>query len=637
MENKNKDNEGLKEILENEIMNKLDPHNEIIAGAEEKLITEKNNDGIVAESGSVSEIGSRINQKNVKLSADRPIIQPTGSENYTEAPSKDAESSYGSYSDGLNVAGGSKKKKLPILLIVGVLFFIAAAGAAVYILKPADVGTEKESPQDIIKSSLSAMRDLKSYGTSGSVNMQYSLSDERVGEMMYEIGVDVSGKTDISDSDNLNSEMNIKLNVGMKGDNGSEDYSVDLEGKSFGMQEAYYRINDFDLGVFGMIVGPQINQFKGKWYLFDMKEAKNLPGYDEKDVLAYENYNINKIADIVNKYEIFKFSQDLGDEKIGNSDVYHYKTKIDGMAVVYTYLDVVKEMIVSGATGEGVQEMEENLKKAKDEFENNYKDLVDEGFQSIESEVWIGKTDRLIYKMKFNGTLPEEYLKKVTDIMTSASEKKALDISVKSKVSRQVSEMEIYYDDNGTYENYIPSRYSGLKPENFRSNKEEYVIWSDMATTEDKWCVDSTGRSGYVLGAIDGYKCPELLTNEPIGADKQIDQLSGMPAKSEPKMNIKFSVDILYSDFNKPVTIEKPEGAINFFKEMSKGSLMPTLGGSGGSMDSDNDGLDDYMESYYSTDPKNPDTDGDGYKDGVEVDGGYDPARPGSARLEMSW
>ena len=43
-------------------------------------------------------------------------------------------------------------------------------------------------------------------------------------------------------------------------------------------------------------------------------------------------------------------------------------------------------------------------------------------------------------------------------------------------------------------------------------------------------------------------------------------------------------------------------------------------------IDTDNDGLSDYEEVYiYSTDPLNPDTDGDTYLDGTEVESGYDP------------
>ncbi|MEA2006764.1 MAG: hypothetical protein U9O20_01210 [Patescibacteria group bacterium] len=44
--------------------------------------------------------------------------------------------------------------------------------------------------------------------------------------------------------------------------------------------------------------------------------------------------------------------------------------------------------------------------------------------------------------------------------------------------------------------------------------------------------------------------------------------------------------------------------------------------------DRDDDGLADIEEETRGTDPDNPDTDGDGYGDGVEVDGGYDPLIP---------
>lgn len=44
--------------------------------------------------------------------------------------------------------------------------------------------------------------------------------------------------------------------------------------------------------------------------------------------------------------------------------------------------------------------------------------------------------------------------------------------------------------------------------------------------------------------------------------------------------------------------------------------------------DADQDGLTDWQEEIYKTDPLNPDTDGDGYLDGEEVLSGYDPLKP---------
>jgi|SRR3989339_189187 len=43
--------------------------------------------------------------------------------------------------------------------------------------------------------------------------------------------------------------------------------------------------------------------------------------------------------------------------------------------------------------------------------------------------------------------------------------------------------------------------------------------------------------------------------------------------------------------------------------------------------DTDNDGLDDTLEFMYNTDKNNPDTDGDGYKDGEEVSHGHNPLK----------
>ncbi|OGZ33560.1 MAG: hypothetical protein A2Y98_01335 [Candidatus Portnoybacteria bacterium RBG_19FT_COMBO_36_7] len=44
-------------------------------------------------------------------------------------------------------------------------------------------------------------------------------------------------------------------------------------------------------------------------------------------------------------------------------------------------------------------------------------------------------------------------------------------------------------------------------------------------------------------------------------------------------------------------------------------------------LDSDSDGLPDWQEKIYKTDPKKADTDGDGYMDGEEVASGYDPTK----------
>lgn len=52
--------------------------------------------------------------------------------------------------------------------------------------------------------------------------------------------------------------------------------------------------------------------------------------------------------------------------------------------------------------------------------------------------------------------------------------------------------------------------------------------------------------------------------------------------------------------------------------------------------DSDNDGLQDHDEIRYGTNYENPDTDGDGYRDGIEARNGYAPLSRKSARLRTA-
>lgn len=57
---------------------------------------------------------------------------------------------------------------------------------------------------------------------------------------------------------------------------------------------------------------------------------------------------------------------------------------------------------------------------------------------------------------------------------------------------------------------------------------------------------------------------------------------------------------------------------------------------SGAGQDSDTDLLTDAEERMYGTDPEKPDSDEDGFLDGTEVAGGFDPTRGSSAKLASS-
>lgn len=79
-----------------------------------------------------------------------------------------------------------------------------------------------------------------------------------------------------------------------------------------------------------------------------------------------------------------------------------------------------------------------------------------------------------------------------------------------------------------------------------------------------------------------------------------------------------------------PAAVENATANIDSDNDGLTDAEEATLGTSSSATDSDADGLNDYDEvKVYHTNPLNPDTDGDSFKDGQEVTNGYDPNGPG--------
>ena len=110
----------------------------------------------------------------------------------------------------------------------------------------------------------------------------------------------------------------------------------------------------------------------------------------------------------------------------------------------------------------------------------------------------------------------------------------------------------------------------------------------------------------------------------------------GFKDKEESGLSATLKLSTQFKNHNKPVNIDIPSSAKSLSEVLGEvgGGDSLDLGGFGGAgsfKDSDKDGLFDEEESVYGTNVNNPDTDGDGYKDGEEVDGGFNPT--GSGKL----
>jgi len=611
-----------------------------------------------------------------------------------------------------------KNSKNNRLIVSIFLCLIALIIVIFYFFVYRDNNLKKESArQKIINSSLESMKDVKTYASVTSASFNLIMNDEQ-----SNISLDMIGIVDASDKDTQKSQYNTNLKIEMNRASESENYLIDFDSISWGKNNAYYKIDNLDFESFEAVTEEQLSMLKNKWYSLDSEVFRSMPGYLGSGSLIIENYDSNKILDILSKYEILKFEEDLGNKTIENVEVYHYKVKLDGMAIFSMYFDIMNETL--GSARAKAMDMEakinvaevmtpliiyyddnnnsyegfvlpeysglkpENIRTSKDSFvvwselssttdkfcedsdynsgyvlgeiegfacpdsmsrspmgekkdidlsdikkdmENNYSGAISEGFQDINMELWIGKEDGHIHRILIEGKL-DKLIDEIVAKSLSSARAKAMDASVSANISSLIPRLIMYYDDNNnSYEGFVLSEYSNLKPENIRISKDAFVVWSEMNSTKDKFCYDSDMNSGYVLGEIEGFACPDSISRSPRGEKKDLSENDSLSSG----MSFKFKIDISYQDFNRPLEIKKPENVEDLLEVIKSTFESPETIPDRINQDSDGDGLTDDMESMYGTDVNNPDTDGDGFSDGDEINGGYDPLVPGGAKLNI--
>lgn len=415
-----------------------------------------------------------------------------------------------------------------MFLILAVVVLVLIGVIAAYFLSDAP---KKETPQQIIKSAIQEMQKVKSYNYNGVA--EFNIKNRESSEN-FNINMELFGKTDQTDINNIKSSGNIKTALDISTEGGSQKIFFDLDAVQAGQTKTYLKLNDYDLGIIGMMMGSEISSFKGKWYLMDLEELEELESASPDGIgnASAKTYNINSLMEIYGKYDLLKFQEDLGETKLGNNDVYHYKAKLNGAALVNLYLDILREIGPAEKKGFG-ETNEEMLEQIKEDIKK-YDYVINDITNNINVEIWVGKEDRFIYRTKIDGRFDGEFM--------------------------------------------------------------------------------------------------EMIGNKMLAkGDLSDDEFSQM---TEDDFEIVFNVAFDMNNFNKPVEINEPEEKENFMEALTEisGKFLKTEAVETG-LDSDMDELPDYLENIYGSDINNPDTDGDGYKDGEEIESGYDPLTAGSAKL----
>jgi uncharacterized protein YpmB len=421
MENKNNDfrSKTKKEEVKSNNFSELDPSNELERGPEEKLLG-NNSIQDTFSSGNLDNPGKKgenLRKKILNEDKDRDIENIA---NNISAESKGVDEL--TVNSGKNLFHNKKKNKdLTIPIILGIVLVLIIGSVAAYFLINKEFEQKEESPQQIIKSSLEAMNSIESYAFKGSFNFNLIKSVEEE----FSLAMEFDGKTDEKDSNNVKSLLHIKPQMAISQEGGSENIFFDFSIMSFGetgKETAYLKLNDFDLGAAGIMYGKMIVPYKNNWYFLDMKELQEKSNYSIEEYSDSKEMT-EKIKKLFGKYEIIEFQEDLGDIKLGNIETYHYQVGLDSEALLSFYVELFKIIPSSKFSGSDIENFEAELEKNKAETTA----VLDEIMNNTEAEIWIGKRDKMIYKMSMNGKFDQEFMDEIEKKLNKISPKKEFD------------------------------------------------------------------------------------------------------------------------------------------------------------------------------------------------------------------
>ncbi|MBW6440529.1 thrombospondin type 3 repeat-containing protein [Patescibacteria group bacterium] len=435
----------------------------------------------------------------------------------------------------------NKKSINRIILILFIFLVVLISGVCYYVLnadKNLSESAEIVFHQQNIVSAFEAMKNLETYSFTVKIESKLSSieSKEAINSVML-MKLAASGKVDNANKNypkaaynfEIDSESEIKLE--------KTSFFLDLGIMSFGKSEEaeiYINLKDINSELLELIPGIQLDSLKNKWYGLRMNDFKDMSIISPEllDFINSTEKNKFDIKSINEKYSYIKFKSDLGDEKIGDINTYHYLVEVDSNALIDFYIELMKENLLmqeEGFLGGLIKSFDGEIAR----FEENpeYREIIEDFAKQIETELWIGKSDNFVYKIHIHLEMDEDFIK---------------------DIEKRTEEIKDDFDDISL---------------DFRKK----IIFFNV------------------------------------------------------------NVELNLSEFNQQVIIEKPknyENLLIFLMESFRNNLLI-------SVDSDNDGLTDDMESIYGTDVNNPDSDGDGFSDGDEVNNGYDPLIPGEARLKF--
>lgn len=335
------------------------------------------------------------------------------------------------YNNSMPGGLSSATQKKLILMIVAILI-IAGIGVLYLFLR--------ETPEKVLKAAASATKNVKTYSFDGIVKLDSVTTSGSLNPSSTSVGVEFKGKMDQTDPNKVKDSANLKLSMNLATGGKGQEISLDADMVSLQKEKVYYKINSYNLGFIGLLYGGMLDQFKGNWYYTNFDELAKMGAVDASSPDVSK-----KAAEIYGKYSLLHFKKDLGNTTLNGISTYHYQLSLDKKALVDFYLDVLKEGRMSSLkTEKAKKDYEASIEKQREALSKPNK-TIDDFVNNLNMEVWIGKSDKIMYKVFVSGNFDEKLFEELDKATSDPNSKGSSAFSLGSSSGKSETSFELSF------------------------------------------------------------------------------------------------------------------------------------------------------------------------------------------------
>jgi hypothetical protein len=243
-------------------------------------------------------------------------------------------------------------------------------------------GCIKKSPEKVVKLMFSNLSEVESYSLDGEVSLDGKFADVTSLNVLGEkkpgsIKIKLNGDFDSSKDENMVYDL-------------AADITMNLEGKEDNINGNIIYVDDVffvKLNNVPEAEGTSFDQLKGIWYKFDLNALTAMaPDSETEDV---DKAKLKKMKKLLKDVDFIDIVKNHGTEDVNGHSTFHYTVKINE--------DEMEDFFVKSYK---IMEEEEMEELALTQLQDNL-----EKWSETELDVWIGKSDYLLYKINAGGSM----------------------------------------------------------------------------------------------------------------------------------------------------------------------------------------------------------------------------------------